>query len=200
LNQAVRLNQIDLPTIKMKILFLAITLTLLILAGPVGPLCADAQQVPTDSQVKAAMIYNLAKFVEWPGEGVAGNTVPLTICWLGEGRLTAELQAIQGKSIRNRPVVVRHAQRPGEIGDCQILVLDESQRDQLPAILKLANWSNIFTISDMKGFAAAGGMLGFFNEGGKIRFEINLDVIEQSKVKVSSQILSLAVIVEGDNR
>jgi hypothetical protein len=154
---------------------------------------------PSDAQVKAAMVYNLAKFVDWPGRTSSDDSTPLTICWLGSGPLAEELQAIDGKLVRNRPVVVRQVKTTAEVGDCQILVLDRTQQAQLPGVLKMADWNKIFTISDIKGFAAAGGMLGFVNDGGKVRFEINLAAVEAANIKVSSQVLSLAVIVKGED-
>ena len=173
-------------------------LTALLLLGGGQATCALAQSLsPTDAQVKAAMIYNLAKFVEWPGEASAVVPAPLTVCWLGSGPLAEELQAIDGKLVKNRPVVVRQAKTIAEVGDCQILVVDRTQQVQLPGILKAAERNKIFTVSDVKGFAAAGGMLGLVSDGGKVRFEINLAAVEAANIKVSAQVLSLAVIVRG---
>jgi len=177
----------------------ALGLLALIWCGPGGlrPALAQTPTPPTDAQVKAAMVYNLAKFVEWPGESPADGASPLLVCWLGDGQLSTELQALQGKTIRNRPIVVRQARQPEEIGSCQLLVIDAAQRAQLPAILKLVRGSNTFAISDMQGFADAGGMLGFVTEAGRVRFEINLEAINATSLKVSSQVLSLAVSVKG---
>lgn len=182
----------------MKRLFSAAVLSCLALCVAGWPSSARGMSsAPSDAQVKAAMVYNLAKFLDWPGETFPGNSVPLTICWLGNGPLVEELQAIDGKLVRNRPVVVRQARPSGDIGECKILVIDESQRPGLPEIIGLAKTRHIFTISDMQGFAAAGGMLGFTSDAGKIRFQVNLDSVKSSGITVSSQVLNLAVIVTG---
>lgn len=175
-----------------------IALLAVLLCGIGGATCALAQNAtPTDAQVKAAMIYNLAKFVEWPASPAdRSGTSALTVCWLGADPIARELQALTGKTIRNRPIVVRQALRPEEVGSCQVLVIGTTQHVELQAILDMVKGGSIFTISDIQDFAKTGGMLGFVNQGGKVRFEINLDAIIDANIKVSSQVLNLAVIVK----
>jgi hypothetical protein len=54
---------------------------------------------------------------------------------------------------------------------------------------------NILTISDMDQFAAGGGMIGMLQIQDKIQLEINLESAQQTRLKISSQLLKLARIV-----
>lgn len=181
------------------LLILLLAVTLLCADGMVT--CAKAQAItPSDTQVKAAMIYNLAKFVEWPHGTFAGNDTPLTVCWLGSGTLSRELHGLEGKLVKNRPVTVRQASRFNEIGDCQILVIDASAFSDLDEILQATGNKPVFTISDMPDFAMSGGMLGFVGESGKVRFQVNLDAVKAAHLTISAQVLHLATIVSGGSR
>jgi uncharacterized protein DUF4154 len=42
-----------------------------------------------------------------------------------------------------------------------------------------------------------GGVIGFFLEGNKVRFEINLTAAEHAKLKISARLLSLTKAVIG---
>jgi hypothetical protein len=54
-------------------------------------------------------------------------------------------------------------------------------------------------VGETPNFVDHGGVLGFCMEGKKIRFEVNLDAAERTKVKVSSRLLLLARRVVGSS-
>ena len=143
------------------------------------------------------MVYNMAKFVDWPAESFPATGAPLTICVLGKGPLAAALRSLQGKTVRGRTLMVRPVSRVGETGTCQILVVTASERHQLPP-LSPHGPGGLLTISDLDGFAHTGGVVGFVTENGKIRFEVNLDAAHRCRVRISSQLLKLARIVGRD--
>jgi hypothetical protein len=56
---------------------------------------------------------------------------------------------------------------------------------------------NILTISDMDQFAAGVGMIGLVQVQDKMQFEINMDPVQQAKLKISSQLLKLARVISN---
>ena len=62
----------------------------------------------------------------------------------------------------------------------------------MSAFLQQANHHNILTVSDLERFAASGGMIGFYEEDNKVRFEINLDAAQKRHLQISSHLLNLA--------
>jgi hypothetical protein len=54
----------------------------------------------------------------------------------------------------------------------------------------------ILTVSDIGDFAQTGGMIGLVEAEPGIRFAINLAVARQANLKLSSQLLKLATIVQ----
>ncbi|HEY6837555.1 MAG TPA: YfiR family protein [Geobacteraceae bacterium] len=154
---------------------------------------------PSAFQVETAMIYNMTRYVDWPEESFPAANAPFTICVLGKGELAAAVAALQGKTIKGRPVVVRQIVQVGEKEACQIAVIDKSERRRLRSLLKQLSRNGVLTVSDAPRFAAAGGAVGFVELDGRVTFEINPEAGRQSRVRISSQLLKLAHIVrEGE--
>ncbi len=161
---------------------------------PAGLLRASSVS-PCACQVETAMIFNMTRFIEWPEDSFPAGTAPFTICVLGKGELATALGALQGKTVKGRPVVVRQVAQVGEKDACQILVIDKSERRRLQSVLKQMNRNGVLTVSDAPRFASAGGTVGFVEVDGRVAFEINPDAGRQSRIKISSQLLKLAHIV-----
>jgi hypothetical protein len=47
----------------------------------------------------------------------------------------------------------------------------------------------------MEGFAKAGGVIEFVTEENRVRFIVNLDSANQSKLRVSAKLLALARVI-----
>jgi hypothetical protein len=150
------------------------------------------------NQAKANLLYNIAKFVEWPDvQAIPGSPLVFTI--LGEDDLAGELAGVlSSKSVNGHPVFVRFARRPQDARGSQILYVASSALPQLEAALAAVDSSAILTVSDAPGFAAHGGMVGFSTEGDRVRFEVNLDRAERTGLKLSAKLLSLARLVSSD--
>lgn len=142
-------------------------------------------------QVKAAMLYNFAKFVEWPADSIGGDS-RITFCIAGKSPLNGPIQQMQGKTVKGRNVSIRPISRPEDVAGCQILFIPQSEQARLTAYLLQASHHSILTVSDLDRFAASGGMIGFYEEDSKIRFEINLDAVQKRRLQVSSHLLNLA--------
>ena len=176
---------------RMKIpLFISLLRTLLFL------LAAGPAQAQTDREyeVKAAFIYNFAKFVEWPPED-ARNTEPITIAVVGKNPFGDALDLLREKTIGDRKIVVKRFARVDDIVKCHILFICASENQRLPHILKITEKWHVLTIGDVTGFAQSGGIINFIIVDDKVRFEINVDAAQRAGLKISSQLLKLASIV-----
>jgi len=169
---------------------------LLVLGG--GAAAAWAQGVvATEYAVKAAFLYHFAKFAEWPAE--AGGPIPpvVHLCVLGDDPFGQALEELSDRGADGLKVDVRHVTRVEESPRCHILFVSASEGDRLAAHLARARRAGILTVSDLDGFAQAGGVIQFVLEDGKVRFWINRAAAERSGVRLSSRLLALARIVDG---
>ena len=162
----------------------------------IGPHSAWPETNQTSEyQVKAAYLYHFAKFVEWPSDTTANVSPTLTVCVLGKSPFGDALNTISGKTVRGRRVVITFIKTIDDLKECDILFVSMSEKAKLGQILNSVASRSILTISDIKGFAAAGGMIGFVSVSDKVRFEINQRASQRSYLRISAQLLKLATIV-----
>src|SRR5664280_796736 len=148
---------------------------------------------PTEYKLKAAFLFNFAKYVEWPPAAFAEATSPMVIGILGENPFRDDLEpTIRDKTINNRPLVIKEFRSPAEATNCHILFISTSEKQRLPEILKSLHGTSVLTVGETDRFTETGGMINFVAEGNKIRFQINDAVAKGAGLKISSKLLSLA--------
>lgn len=152
-----------------------------------------ARAEPTEYEVKAAFIHNIAKFVEWPG--AARATDKLRLCILGENPYGRWLDALQGQAIGDKVWEVSSASPQTNLHKCSVLFITESVGDNLGQILNEVKKDAVLTIGDTSGYAKQGVIVNFYLEQDKVRFEINNVTAERAGLKISSKLLKLARIV-----
>jgi len=161
-------------------------MTLLFSAG------ATAADPPSEAAVKAAFVHNFAKFVEWPANSSAKNSI--TLCVAGTGpELATSLAGLAGKSVQGRNMAVKNNVNTADLESCHVLFLGNDAR---PLAVQARGRAGLLTVSDIPGFAQSGGMIGLFSEGDRIRFEINPRSTEAAGLKLSSQLMKLAKVVQ----
>ena len=166
------------------------------LAGVLGP---EEIPRPTEYQVKAAFLYNFAKFVKWPEDHTFGSTFVIAV--LGEDPFGDLLEkTIAGKTILDRKVEIRRISSPEAPSQIQILFVASSERKHLAQTLKALEGASVLTVGEMEGFTERGGMVAFQLTSDVVRFDVNLDQVERAGLKMSSQLIRLArsVISKGD--
>lgn len=156
--------------------------------------CAGAQEIE-EYQLKAAYLYNFAKFVDWPAHAFAGASSPIAICILREDPFGGALEeVIRDKTAAGRPLVARTIDDLPARG-CHILFIASREWKRSRPGLRPMPGIAILTVGETAGFTAAGGMVSFKLDGGRVRFEINLEAARQASLQISSKLLSLAEIV-----
>lgn len=145
-------------------------------------------------QVKAAFLYNFSQFVEWPEGVFATPDAPFVIGLSGANPFGSYLnQLVAGEKINGHPIVVRQITNISQVKDCHILFINGSN---ISEVLAATRQHSILTVSDAENFAARGGMIRFFIDNNKIRFQINPSVARAANLNISSKLLRLAEIVE----
>lgn len=83
-----------------------------------------------------------------------------------------------------------------ELRQCHVLFIPEGQARNLPKVLEHLEDAPVLTVGESAGFAGRGGIIGFFTEQNRLRFEINVDSARRAHLTISSKLLSLARIVK----
>lgn len=158
-------------------------------------ICMAQDSRPTESQVKAAYLYNFGKFVEWPSARGAVSGA-FEICVLGRDPFGAVLDStVDGESVAGRKIVVQRIHRVQDAVGCNILFISSSEESRLTTILGEAGRMRLLTVSDIPHFAERGGVIGLVNQEGRIRFEVNRSTAEENHLALSSELLRVAIRV-----
>ncbi len=166
----------------------------------IPPANRDEDQIPTarinrEYLIKAAILYNFAKFASWPESAFSYPGAPLRICVLGEDPFGAALDSLHGKRVRNRPLAISRVGTIEEAPQCHILFVSASEEARLPTILDYVGRLPILTVADMGRFANSGGIIALKEVDNRSRIEINIGAAEQAGLKLSSKLLRLADMV-----
>ena len=167
---------------------------LLFLLGNVS-LAASETTSPQEYQIKAAFLYTITKFVEWPASGNTAQSPTLNIAILGQDPFGANLEPIKGKTARGRTIVFKHFRRVEDVKDCDVVFISASEKGRLARILKHLQSSPVLTVADQDGFCEAGGMINLITVKNRVVLEINVAAARRAQLTISSQLLKLAKIV-----
>jgi len=156
-----------------------------------------ADAATPEYHVKAAFIYKFATYIRWPPTGEHAD-MPFVIGVIGTDPFGAALdEVMRGQNVQGSPIRVRRLTRPEDALHCDVLFVSASERGNLRQILISLRGAPVLTIGDMDEFAERGGMVNLITSpDNHIRFEINKNAIDRAGLKVPSQLLQLARIVD----
>ena len=179
-----------------KVLGSALVFAVSIAASGVTSVFPQSRQV-SEYQIKAAFLYNFAKFVEWPPAVSPGANDPMEICVVGEDPFGNILnQSIEGKTVGGHKLMIRQLKPAQDMKGCQVAFISSSEKNHLTSVLEGLKGGGVLTVGETEGFAALGGVINFTMEDDKVHFEINLDAAGRAGLKISSKLLQLARIVK----
>jgi hypothetical protein len=145
----------------------------------------SAEPSPTEYEVKAAFLFNFLKFVDWP----AAPDGPWIIGVVGANSFAGVLEdTVRGKTVKGFPVTVKRLPAISAAHGCHIVFV--------PATVHaaFAPPPGILTVGDDLHFLEAGGIVSFYLEDGKVRFEIQAEAAKAAGLRVSPQLLKLGKI------
>ena len=189
-----RLSSVNQPAIHKFSRLICIIMVCAVVYGTVN--AHASATLSLEYKLKAVLLYNFAKFVEWPDGAFADGNTPLTIGILGEdpfGNIFE--QAIKGKTVKSRKLKIKRFKQVRDVDTCHILFISSSEEKHLTEVLEFLKDSDFLTVGEMKQFAHSGGIINFIIEESKIRFEINIDAASRTQLKISSKLLKLARII-----
>jgi len=176
--------------LKSKKIFLFVSILWSLLCTP-----AQANEKPLvlyEQKIKAGLVYNLLKYTTWPK---AMHNGKLHICLLGGDPFDGYLSPLEGRTAQQTVISIHHVDEIEKTEKCHLVVIHNTQSNNLPALLEFLHAKSILTISDMKGFALQGGMIEMAKENEKISLYINKEATTQAGLTIEDPMLKLAKIV-----
>lgn len=161
-----------------------------LLLAAAGHVTAAAER-GDENEVKAAVIYNLLLFVQWPAQPAAGAS--LKLCVLEEGALTAALRQHENKAVQGHSLqILRVGAAPKDLEACAAVMVETGSPEMLARLRLMARNRALLIMAEGPSALDRGAMIGVYGDGGRIGFDINLRAMKSSGLGASSKILRLA--------
>ncbi len=149
-----------------------------------------------ESDVKAAYIINIIKFIDWHTAGKNGDkTVKIGLA--GSDPICEVLEKISKNKIAGFSITTHRIDGAAAgSSECQLIFIGRSENKRLSEILKQLKGSPALTVSDIPDFAERGGIMGFFIEKNRVKIEINLNEAKRAGLKLGAKLLEVARLIK----
>ena len=160
------------------------------------PVRAGAASQP-EYQVKAAFLFNFARYTVWPPGKFAAADSPVQFCVLDNDAFAAALEeTLQGKIIGGRALAVRRAARADELRGCHVAYVGAlAPPARIAAALGTLVGSGTLSVYEGDDTQRSGGIRFFLDER-KVRFEINTGATSRENLELNSRLLNVATVVQ----
>lgn len=148
-------------------------------------------QTINEYQVKAAFIFNFAKFVEWPSDAF-GEGGALVVGVIGDDPFGGALDRLNGNTANGRALRIKRFRWGDDLRACHVLFISASEGRHLNKIMQSISGRSVLTIGESTQFGQSGGMIRFVIQDNKVRFEINASAAGQAGLRISSKLLALS--------
>jgi hypothetical protein len=163
---------------------------------------AHAAAVYSEDAVKAAYLYRFAGYVKWPDQDLP-NDAPFIIEVMDAPGVAAELRRLlPGHPINHREAQVREISEVKQVGAAQIVYVSAGHDAMLrslaaPASSPAPGQPALLVVSDEEGGLGLGSALNFLTIDRNVRFEVSLAAARRWGITLSSELLGVALRVQG---
>ncbi|HPE81872.1 MAG TPA: YfiR family protein [Gammaproteobacteria bacterium] len=161
---------------------------------------AALAQSPAENErlLKTAFVFNFAKLTRWPANTWTEDAPMFNLCTAGSDDLVTSLRHLGRERIAGHPVAIRALQAADSPNACHALYIAGSEHMSFLRWIDGTRSRPVLTISEIRGFADAGGAIQLYQDKDRIRFRINVDAARDRGLTLSARLLDLAVIVDRE--
>ncbi len=145
-------------------------------------------------EIKAAFLYNFVKFVEWPDTLMKQSRGIITVGIMGTGDFGDAFDVITGRTVKDMKLSVRYFQKAEDLRACHLLFVSDSEKYRLREILESVRGYPVLTVGETEDFGRLGGIIRFYTENNRVRFEINISAALKADIRISAKLLEVAKI------
>ena len=158
---------------------------------------AVAADSPLEAKVKTAYIFNILQFVKWPENASREDPGVIRIIVLGSDPVGDLLEELSKSPMEGLELKVERCADEADVPlPAQIVFVSRSLEPRLAEILQELQGKNILTMSDIAQFSRRGGVIGFFQERGKVKIEINLRTAREAGLQIDARLLEIARVIK----
>lgn len=144
-------------------------------------------------KLHAGLLYHFTKHIEWPSAKRNGDFV---IGVLGNATLFAAVEEMaKNRTVGNQKISVVNVKSAEDADKCHIIYVQRFQNGQFNAIYPKAKSAHVLLITEGEEGGKRGAGINFITIEEKLKFELNKAAIEDSGLKVSSELVKLSIPV-----
>lgn len=163
-----------------------------------APATSNADEAYSEDAVKAAYLYRIAGYIEWPAAALARPQFTLAV--LNDEGIANELtRLLQRHSIKMLPARVNKISNLHELGDAQLLYIGPASSFDLQSLTDGLATRPVLVVTDQAGALERGGAINFVQIDHRVRFEVSVSAAERAGLKIGSELLAVAVRVQGNH-
>lgn len=148
-----------------------------------------------EHKIKAGLVYNFLKYTNWQ----ANQQVKfghLSVCLLGGDPFDGSLNPLQGRTAQQQTIEINRIAHEDEASSCSIVIIHRNLKNALPGLLPALRRHHVMTISDIEGFARAGGMIELSTGSDRrIHLYINRNAVSDAHIQIQDRLLKLAEFI-----
>jgi hypothetical protein len=158
-----------------------------------------AQGTAAEPALKSAFLYNFVKFTDWPVDALPPDS-PFRLCVFGDEAVAAALeQTVKDRQVGGHSLTVVPVQVDGALSSCHLMYVTGLDHRRSATLIERLKAAPVFTVSDLDGFAAFGGVGQLFVDNGKMRFALNPVSAQRARLRISWKLFALAKLVKDES-
>jgi hypothetical protein len=156
---------------------------------------ALAEEQSLKHKIEVGYLYNFTKFITWP----ENDLKTFNLCVLGQDPFGSIIDAIERKTVKNKPIRVYRIQQTNEAKHCHIIYFSPPLQPYLvlPGILTVSSLSPMIK-GNVSKRSQTMGMIVFFQKENKIKIHVNLNLLRKNALDISAKLLEVADVYEGE--
>lgn len=156
---------------------------------------AHAVELHEEAAVKAAYVMRFAGHVEWPAPKMQADQIRVAV--LGDSALAQQLESqARGRILGGRQVVVTRVTTATAARDAHVLVVGTARRASLRGLVRALDGEPVLVVAAEDHALRGGAMINFVKDADRLRFEISRASAQAAGLRISSELLSVAVRVQ----
>jgi hypothetical protein len=153
----------------------------------------------TEYDLKSAYLFNFGKFVRFTPSDAVVKRQSFDFCIVGEDPLGKTLDDLAAnEQLDGKAVHIVRLKTAAEAHGCSIAYISASEGARVGADLDALRGQAVLTVSDAPNFLQHGGMIQFVIVANHVRFAVNLDAVRSAQLSLSSELLKVAISVNGE--
>lgn len=152
---------------------------------------SHANPVINKNDLKAAYLYKIIKFIEWPENAFITPNSTFNLCVVGENPFEEYFYGLSNQRVQGHKLYIEHKHN-NKITECHMLYITMAEKNNVLTIINKTQELPILTVSDSPDFAKNQGMIGFITNKNRLGFEINLSAVLSSNISIRAELLEVA--------